>query len=133
MTGLEPWLLDTQLLLWWAVDPQRLPAGFAESLQNPDQPVMFSVVSLWEVAIKASLGRPDFQVNALALRQGLRANGFSELPITAEQVIAAQVLPWIHRDPFDRLLVAVSQTEGVPLITADASLSRYGPGMRCVA
>ena len=133
MTALEPWLLDTQLLLWWAVDPQRLPAGFAESLQNPDQPVVFSVVSLWEVAIKASLGRPDFQVDALALRQGLLGNGFSELAITAEQVIAVQTLPWIHRDPFDRLLVAVSQTEGVPLVTADESLSRYGPGIRGVA
>jgi len=133
MTGLEPWLLDTQLLLWWAVDPQRLPAGLAETLNNPDQPVMFSVVSLWEVALKASLRRPDFQVDALALRQGLRANGFSELPITAEQVIAVQALPWIHRDPFDRLLVAVSQTETVPLLTADGSLSRYGPGIRVVA
>jgi PIN domain nuclease of toxin-antitoxin system len=133
MTALEPWLLDTQLLLWWAADPQRLPAGFAENLNNPDQPVVFSVVSLWEVAIKASLGRPDFQVDALALRQGLRANGFSELPITAEQVIAVQCLPWIHRDPFDRLLVAVSQIEGLPLFTADESLSRYGPGIRCVA
>lgn len=133
MTGLMPWLLDTQLLLWWAVDPQRLPAGLAETLNNPDQPVMFSVVSLWEVAIKASLGRPDFQVDALALRQGLRANGLTELPITAEQVIAVQALPWIHRDPFDRLLVAVSQTELVPLITADGSLSRYGPGIRVVA
>jgi len=63
----------------------------------------------------------------------LRANGFSELPITAEQVIAVQELPWFHRDPFDRLLVAVSQTEGVPLLTADGSLSRYGPGIRVVA
>ena len=133
MTALEPWLLDTQLLLWWAADPKRLPAGFAESLNNPDQPVVFSVVSLWEVAIKASLGRPDFQVDALALRKGLRAKGFSELPITAEQVIAVQCLPWIHRDPFDRLLVAVCQIEGLPLFTADESLSRYGPGIRCLA
>ena len=132
MTALEPWLLDTQLLLWWAADPPQLPSGFAENLSNPDQPVVFSVVSLWEVAIKASLGRPDFQVDALALRQGLRANGFSELPITAEQVIAVQRLPWIHRDPFDRLLVAVSQIEGLPLVTADGSLSRYGPGILVV-
>ena len=120
-------------MLWWAADPQRLPAGFAESLSNPDQPIVFSVVSLWEVAIKASLGRPYFQVDALALRQGLLANGFSELTITAEQVIAVQALPWIHRDPFDRLLVAVSQTEGLPLFTADASLGCYGPGIHVVA
>ena len=133
MVALEPWLLDTQLLLWWAADPGQLPTRFAESLQNPDQPVVFSVVSLWEVAIKASLRRSDFQVDALALRQGLRANGFSELPITAEQVMAVQAVPWIHRDPFDRLLVAVSQIEGLPLFTADESLSHYGPGIHVVA
>ncbi|MBM5802067.1 MAG: type II toxin-antitoxin system VapC family toxin [Cyanobacteria bacterium K_DeepCast_35m_m2_023] len=79
----------------------------------------------------------DGRAGALAARYPaaavLRANGFSELPITAEQVIAVQELPWFHRDPFDRLLVAVSQTEGVPLLTADGSLSRYGPGIRVVA
>ena len=132
MAQREPWLLDTQLLLWWAVEPELLPAGLAERLEQPQQPVLFSVVSLWEVAIKASLGRPDFQIDSAALRHGLRANGFTELGITAEQVIAVQALPWIHRDPFDRLLVAVSQVEGVPLLTVDGSLSRYGPGIRIV-
>ena len=132
MSAPEHWLLDTQLLLWWAAQPERLPPGLLAGLENPEQAVVFSVVSLWEVAIKTSLGRADFRVDAAALRQGLLAQGFVELPIRAEQVLAVQQLPWIHRDPFDRLLVAVAQVEGLKLLTADESLSRYGPGIRPV-
>ena len=128
----EPWLLDTQLLLWWAAQPERLPQALLAGLENPEQDVLFSVVSLWEVAIKTSLGHPDFRVDGAALRQGLLAQGFGELPIKAEQALAVQQLPWSHRDPFDRLLVAVAQVEGLTLLTADGSLSRYGPGIRPV-
>ena len=128
----EPWLLDTQLLLWWAAQPERLPQALLSGLDNPEQAVSYSVVSLWEVAIKTSLGRPDFRVDGGALRQGLLAQGFGELPITAEHALAVQQLPWIHRDPFDRLLVAVAQVENLTLMTADGSLSRYGPGIRPV-
>ena len=132
MTTPEPWLLDTQLLLWWAAQPERSTQALLAGLEHPKQAVLYSVVSLWEVAIKTSLGREDVRVDAAALRQGLLAQGFGELSITAEHVLGVQQLTWIHRDPFDRLLVAVAQVEGLTLLTADPSLALYGPGIRSV-
>lgn len=122
----RPLLLDTQLLLWWAVEPGRLPRGVVERLVDPLQPLMLSVVSLWEVAIKSSLGRTDFQVDTRALRLGLLGQGFGELLIRGEHVMAVQELPWIHRDPFDRLLVVQADVEGLILLTADGRLAAYG-------
>ena len=90
------------------------------------------MVSLWEVAIKASLGRGDFKVNPLALRMGLLKDGFRELPIQVNHVLAVQHLPWIHRDPFDRLLVAQASEEQLSLLTADRTLLGYGDGVRWV-
>ena len=119
-------LLDTQLLLWWAIEPSRLPAGTASLLADPAQPLVLSVVSLWEVAIKSSLGRDDFQVEAAALRLGLLGQGFRELPVRAEHALAVQHLPLIHRDPFDRLLVVQAQLDGLRLLSADRALVAYG-------
>lgn len=90
------------------------------------------MVSLWEVAIKASLGRPDFQLDTSALRRGLQREGFLELPIEAEHVLAVEHLPWIHRDPFDRLLVVQARHEQLNLLTADRTLCGYGDGVRWV-
>ncbi len=90
------------------------------------------MVSLWEVAIKASLGRGDFQVNPLVLRLGLLQEGFRELPIQAEPVLAVQHPPWIHRDPFDRLLLAQAARERLSLLTADRTLLGYGEGVNWV-
>jgi len=130
--SLDPLLLDTQLLLWWAAQPERLPPLLLKTLEDPERPVLFSVVSLWEVAIKTSLGRSDFQVDGAALRHGLLTQGFIELPIKAEHALGVQQLPWIHRDPFDRLLVAVAKVEGLTLLTTDESLAGYGQGIRTV-
>jgi PIN domain nuclease of toxin-antitoxin system len=121
------WLLDTQLLLWLALAPERLGEGLQRQLLDRSQPVLFSVVSLWEVAIKSSLGRPSFQVDAQALRRGLLAEGLQELPIAVEHCLAVQHLPWVHRDPFDRLLVAAARATGLVLLTADRTLLAYGP------
>jgi len=122
----QPLLLDTQLLLWWAIEPNRLPATIRSLVADPLQPLVLSVVSLWEVAIKSSLGRVDFQVEAAALRLGLLGQGFRELPVRAEHVLAVQHLPWIHRDPFDRLLVVQAQVEGFRFLSADRTLAAYG-------
>nr|WP_197171913.1 type II toxin-antitoxin system VapC family toxin [Synechococcus sp. CBW1002] len=127
-----PLLLDTQLLLWWAIEPKRLPAAVAGLLADPAQPLVLSVVSLWEVAIKSSLGRADFQVEAAALRLGLLGQGFRELPVRAEHALAVQHLPWLHRDPFDRLLVVQAQVEGLRLFSADRTLAAYGPPVETV-
>ncbi|MCT0200612.1 type II toxin-antitoxin system VapC family toxin [Synechococcus sp. CS-1325] len=128
-----PLLLDTHVLLWWAVEPQRLPEPLRQELSDRRRQLLFSVVSLWEVAIKTSLNRPGFQVDAQALRQGLLREGFSEQAITADHVLAVQHLPWVHRDPFDRLLVAQARCEGLTLLSADRTLLGYGPDVRLAA
>ena len=124
---MTPRLLDTQLLLWLAVAPERLPVHLRQLLQDRRIPFLFSVASLWEVAIKSSLGKPSFQVDAKALRRGLLAEGLQELPLAVEHCLAVQHLPWVHRDPFDRLLVAAARETGFQLITADRTLLAYGP------
>jgi len=123
MTGV---LLDTQLLIWAAYAPQRLASPFAAELVDRHNDIRYSLASLWEVAIKASLGREDFQVDPPALRRGLLREGFQELPIQAEHVLAVRDLPWIHRDPFDRLMIVQAQIEGLRLFTADRRLVKYG-------
>lgn len=125
MASPRPILLDTQLLVWWAVEPERIPGALRAVLLEGSQVVLFSVASLWEVAIKTSLGRPDFQLDGWALRQGLRLEGFGELPIAAEHALAVRELPWIHRDPFDRLLIAQSLREQLLLMSCDSMLTCY--------
>lgn len=129
---MQGWLLDTQLLIWLACRPDRLAPELAAELADRQNPVHYSVVSLWEVAIKTSLGRPDFQLDANALREGLRREGFRELPIATEHVLAVQQLPWIHRDPFDRLLVVQARQEQLDLLSADRTLCSYGERIRWV-
>ena len=126
-------LVDTHLLLWWALSPEQLEPATRAVLASTDSPVLFSVVSLWEVAIKASLKRPDFHVNAAALRAGLLQEGFRELTIQPDHVLAVEHLPWIHRDPFDRLLVTQAAREGLWLLTTDRNLTGYGQPVRWVA
>lgn len=120
-------LLDTHLLLWAAGAPDRLPAAARSSLQDPSNILLFSTASLWEIAIKRSLGRADFQVDARVLRRGLLDNGYEELPITSEHAVFIDSLPDIHNDPFDRILVAQTTVEGITLLTSDASVAQY-PG-----
>jgi PIN domain nuclease of toxin-antitoxin system len=122
--------VDIHLLLWFASMPEQLPAAAKTQLESYERPLVFSVVSLWEMAIKASLGRSDFQVNPRALRMGLLQEGFPELTIQVEHVLTVQHLPWIHRDSFDRLLVAQAAQERLGLLTADRTLVGYGETVR---
>lgn len=126
-------LVDTHLLLWMAAQPERLSDQARVILNDEELDTYFSVASLWEVAIKASLGRPQFMIDARALRRGLLESGFSELPIDVAHVVAVADLPPIHRDPFDRLLLAQARTEGLTLLTVDAALPPYGDYVRDVA
>lgn len=119
-------LLDTHLLLWAAFEPSRLSSKATKALQSREVPLMFSLASLWEVAIKTSLGRPDFSVEPGLLQRALLTEGFVELPIRAAHLARVAVLPWVHRDPFDRLLVAQAAEEKLTLLTVDATLRRYG-------
>ena len=123
-------LLDTHLVLWAALQPERLPARAARLIGARGSAVAFSVASLWEVPIKSSMGRPDFTVDAAELRRWLLVEGFIELAILPSHVLRVAVLPWHHRDPFDRLLVAQAEVEGMLLWTADAGLGAYGAMVR---
>ncbi len=120
-------LLDTHLLLWSAGQPDRLSKEARALIEALDNELFFSSASLWEVVIKRGLGRDDFKVDARLLRRGLLDNGYSELPIGSEHVVAIENLPPIHKDPFDRILVAQAQVEGITLLTADPTVAKY-PG-----
>lgn len=119
-------LLDTHLLLWAAGQPEHLSKQAQTLLSDPQNELIFSAASLWEVAIQSGLGRTDFQVDAWVLRRGLLDNSYSELAISSAHAVAIQVLPSLHKDPFDRILVAQSIVEGIPLLTTDALVAQYG-------
>ena len=120
-------LLDTQVLLWAAGEPDRLPAEARSLIEDPASELVYSAVSLWEVAIKKGLGREDFRVDPRVLRRGLLEHGYTELVVTGAHAVAVTTLPPIHKDPFDRLLVAQAQIEGMMLLTVDEVVGRY-PG-----
>ena len=124
-------LLDTQLLLWAAGQPERLSDAARRLLNSPRNELLFSAASLWEIAIKKTLGRKDFQVEPRLLRRGLLDNGYAELPVTSQHAVNIDSLPPLHKDPFDRLLLAQALSEGITLLTGDAQLARYpGPVRR---
>jgi PIN domain nuclease of toxin-antitoxin system len=124
-------LLDTHLLLWAAGAPERLSNRARDLMVNPAHDLVFSVASLWEVAIKRALGREDFSVDARVLRRGLLDNGYDELPVLGPHALAVERLPALHKDPFDRILLAQAQAEAMTLLTADEAMARYGsPALR---
>ena len=118
-------LLDTHVLLWAAGDPRRLTPQSRDLLRNPATELMFSAASIWEVVIKSALGRSDFRVDPRLLRDRLIQNGYSELAIRSEHALAVGLLPPIHNDPFDRILMAQAQVENIMLLTMDKKLARY--------
>ena len=124
-------LLDTHVLLWAAGDPLRLTPQTRDLLRNPATELMFSTASIWEGVIKNALGRSDFRVEPQLLRDGLLQNGYSELAIRSEHALAVGHLPAIHSDPFDRILVAHAQVEGI-MLTTDEKLARYPDPVQAV-
>lgn len=125
-------LLDTHLLLWAAGQAGRLSAKALALLDDPQNELMFSAASLWEVSIKRGLGRDDFQADPRLLRRGLLDNGYIELPIMSAHAVAIDGLPPLHKDPFDRILIAQSFVEGVTLLTADSLVAQYPGSIRRV-
>ncbi len=120
-------LLDTYLLMWAAGEPSRLPAEACALIEATENELLFSAASLWEIAIKRGLGREDFRVDVRLLRRGLLDNGYGELPVGSDHAVAIEGLPPIHKDPFDRLLVAQALVEGITLLTSDERVAQY-PG-----
>ena len=118
-------LLDTQVLLWSAGDPERLPEEARALLSAPENLLYFSPANLWEIVIKNGLGRDDFQDDAHALRRGLLDNGYRDVCIDSSHALMIQNLPSIHKDPFDRMLIAQAMVEGLTLVTSDGLVVRY--------
>jgi PIN domain nuclease of toxin-antitoxin system len=125
-------LLDTQLLLWAAGDPAKLSTEARQLLEDPENQLIFSPVSLWEISLKQTLGRHDLRVDIRMLRRGMLDNGYLELPITGAHAIAVDGLALLHSDPFDRMLVAQAKAEGAALLTADPLVAQYHEPVRLV-
>ena len=119
-------LLDTHVLLR-AARGDDLSAGLRQLLEDHANRLVFSAASIWEIAIKSGLGRPDFDVPPGVFRRGLLEAGYEELPVTGAHAAALQGLPALHRDPFDRILVAQAMVESLTLLTADRTILTY-PG-----
>lgn len=125
-------LLDTQIIFWWLVRPEFIPAGVPPLIESADDDVLVSGVSLWEMAIKISSGKMD--VDLVSFTQNVERGGFTWLPIENMHLLRVAELPTHadHRDPFDRLLVAQSQCEPAILVTTDKKLARYGETVRLI-
>jgi len=118
-------LLDTHILLRALIEPTKLNRETHAVLEDPQHEVLFSAASIWEMAIKAALGRADFGVSPEAIVEAAKASGFVELAVRSAAAARVATLPHHHRDPFDRLLVAQAMTEPAALYTADAQLEAY--------
>ncbi len=125
-------LLDTHLLIWAAEDSDKLSRQAAALMTDDANTPLFSTISLAEIAMKRALGRSDFAIDPALLRELMLANGYQELPLSGAHACAVGDLPAIHKDPFDRLLVAQAMAEGVTLLTADAVVAAYGGVVRRV-
>lgn len=119
------YLLDTNILLAALLAPERLPEQVAANLTDPDNTVYFSSASIWEVAIKRSLNRANFDFNPEDIHQIALDTGFAELPVTGEHCYALVDFPWHHRDPFDRLLISQALSLPAYLLTTDGVMRQY--------
>lgn len=125
-------LLDTHLLLWAVGGSARLPAPVRRELEDPANALFCSAASLWEIAIKTMLRRPDFEVDLPEFRAALETMDINELPVTGDHIEALLDLQDLHRDPFDRLLIAQSRSEPLSLWTNDRLVARYSDAIRLV-
>jgi PIN domain nuclease of toxin-antitoxin system len=125
-------LLDTHILLWSAGQPEKLSERARTLLLDPSNDLFFSAASMWEIVIKRGLGRDDFRVDPLRLLKQLVINGYEEVVVSSDHAIAVEVLPPLHKDPFDRILIAQARTGGMLLLTADSQVSLYGEGIVAV-
>lgn len=116
-------LLDTHVLLWWWQDDPHLSDELRAQIATPSHELFVSVASAWEITIKTSLGKLRFPLERMTPL--LDAEGFRLLPIQLIHALAVADLPWHHRDPFDRLLIAQARAEGLTLVTCDARFAQY--------
>lgn len=123
-------LLDSHLLVWISEDSIKLPKKLRLLLKDADNQFFFSAASIWELAIKSSLGKPDYRVNVTQLYHELQEHDYQELVLSSSHAFALENLPPIHKDPFDRILIAQSISEGMLLLTSDETVARYNGPIR---
>jgi PIN domain nuclease of toxin-antitoxin system len=120
-------LLDTHIILWLASSPNELSKEAQQLIEDRSNDLFFSPANLWEIAIKSSLQKEHFNVDTRILRRNLLDNDYHELPITSAHIVFIQSLPSLHKDPFDRILIAQATIEGIKLLTSDTLVAQY-PG-----
>jgi PIN domain nuclease of toxin-antitoxin system len=120
-------LLDTHLIMWTLLDHPNLKPQVRSLLNDPENQFVFSVTSIWEIAIKRGEQRSDFLHDPRVIRRQLLDDGYEELPVLGQHAVAVDSLPAIHKDPFDRILIAQAMVEGITLLTADPVIAQY-PG-----
>lgn len=119
------YLLDTHILLWSLVEPDKVPMRMVRLIEDTGNRVWFSSASIWEIAIKHSLGKDEFPVEPGMIWKAARQTGMEELAVSAEHAVGVDALPWLHRDPLDRMLVAQARVEGMKLLSVDAQVNAY--------
>jgi len=118
-------LLDTHILIWTAFSPEEMSSSGRRRVEDKENELFFSVISLWEIGVKRALGRPKFQFDPHVLRGELLVRGFVELPVSGEHALTVDRLPPLHGDPFDRLLVCQALVEGLTILTNDELILQY--------
>jgi len=121
-------LLDTHVVLWWLMDDDALSAEVKEAIDTEAE-VLVSAASVWEIAIKRALGKLDGPPDLLDV---VADSGLVELPIRSRHAVEAGGLPPLHRDPFDRMLIAQARCEGLTLLSRDPQVQRYDVALRAV-
>ena len=119
------YLLDTHILLWILIDPDKVPGNMRRLVEDTGNRVWFSAASIWEISIKHSLAKADFAVEPATIWKAARETGLEELAVTAEHAVGVDSLPWQHKDPFDRLLVAQARAAGMRLLSVDPVVNAY--------
>jgi PIN domain nuclease of toxin-antitoxin system len=125
-------LLDTHVLLWAAEESEELSAKAKALIDDPENALVFSVVSLWEIAIKRRGKNQSFRTDPHVLRRELIERNYEELAITSVHALGVDSLPGIHKDPFDRMLASQAIAEGITLVTVDIVLAKYPCPVRLV-
>jgi len=118
-------LLDTHTFIWFVEDDEKLPSRIKIQMEDIENEIFISIVSLWEIAIKTSLGKLEVAIDITAMISKIESNGFSILPIFPEHTICVSSLPFHHRDPFDRMLIAQTITEKIKIVSRDGVFDDY--------
>ncbi len=119
-------LIDTHIFIWADLSPEKISASARRHLSDPQNTLTLSTASLWEMQIKLAIGKLTLRLPLADLvREQQQNNGFEILPITLEHVVSLENLPFHHKDPFDRLLIAQAQSENLPILTADSVFDLY--------